>query len=109
MRVGRAWGFRQTYYDYLEHRSTPETFAPFDLSTPELHRLPVYSQLDMGIAYSREVGRAGLQFRLLLLNLTDRNNVIDWALQRDPVTGELSKRNRSAVPFFPSLSARVSL
>ncbi|MCH8962454.1 MAG: carboxypeptidase-like regulatory domain-containing protein, partial [Bacteroidetes bacterium] len=46
--AGRAWGFRQAYYDYLEPNPDTRLFDPFDLSDPEAHRLPLFSQWDVG-------------------------------------------------------------
>lgn len=106
---GRSWGFRQAYYDYLEPGTLAHAFSPFDLSDPAAHRLPVFSQWDVGLAYAREVAGVGLQARLAVINLLDRDNVNDWSLRYEETTGSYVRQPRYAAPFIPSLSLRVSL
>ena len=106
--AGRAWGFRQAYYDYLEPNPNTRLFAPFDLSDPEAHRLPFYSQWDLGVAYSRAIAGLGVQARLNLINVLDRRNVRDWSLQYDEVSATYVRSARRSTPFIPSLSLRLT-
>ena len=106
--ASRAWGFRQAYYDYLEPNPDTRLFAPFDLSDPEAHRLPFYSQWDLGVAYSRAIAGLGVQARLNLINVLDRRNVRDWSLQYDEVSATYVRSARRSTPFMPSLSLRVT-
>ncbi len=105
---GRSWGFRKAYYDYLEPNPNTPLFAPFDLSDPEAHRLPAFSQWDVGVAYSREIAGLGLQARLNLLNVLDRRNVRDWSLRYDEAGGAFVRSVRRSTPFIPTLSLRVT-
>ncbi|HMB90500.1 MAG TPA: hypothetical protein VKP65_06615, partial [Rhodothermales bacterium] len=106
---GRSWGFRQAYYDYLEPGTLAQSFPPFDLSDPAAHRLPVFSQWDVGLAYAREIAGVGLQVRLAIINLMDRDNVNDWSLRYEEATDNYLRQPRHAAPFIPSFSLRVSL
>ena len=106
--AGRAWGFRQAYYDYLEPNSNTQFFAPYDLSDPEAHRLPFFSQWDVGVAYSRTVGGLGFQARLNLINVLGRRNVRDWNLLYEETTTAYVRTARHATPFIPSLSLRMT-
>ena len=103
--AGRSWGFRQAYYDYLEPDPATRRFGPYDLADPVAHKLPVFSQVDAGIAYSRTVGAFRTQARLQVLNLLDRRNVRDWSLLL--VDGVYRKAPREATPFLPALSLQL--
>lgn len=103
--VGRAWGFRQAYYDYLEPDPATRRFGPYDLSDPVAHKLPFFSQVDAGLAYSRAVGPFRTQARFQVLNLLDRHNVRDWGLLL--TDGVYRKIPREATPFLPALSFQV--
>lgn len=105
---GRAWGFRQAYYDYLEPYPDTRQFAPFNLSDPEAHRLPFFSQWDVGVAYTREIAGFGVQARLNLINVLDRRNVRDWSLRYDEARAAYVRSVRRSTPFIPSLSLRVA-
>ena len=106
--AGRAWGFRQAYYDYLEPNPNTQFFAPYDLSDPEAHRLPFFSQWDVGVAYSRNLKGLGLQARLNLINVLERRNVRDWNLVYAEAEAAYVRDARHATPFIPSLSLRVT-
>ncbi len=106
--VGRAWGFRQAYYDYLEPNLETPVFAPFDLSDPEAHRLPLFSQWDLGVAYSHRIAGLDVQARLNLINVLDRRNVRDWSLHYNDATATYVRSERRSTPFIPSLSLRVT-
>ncbi len=104
---GRVWGYRQSYYDYLE----PLGSAPFqdpDLSKPSDHRLPTFSQVDVSLAYSRRVLGATVLTRASVLNVLDRRNVRDWNLVRDPSSGSYAKSTRALMPVFPFVSIQVT-
>jgi hypothetical protein len=105
--AGRRWGFRQAYYDVLEPDPSSSYYPPFDLSDPASHRLPVFSQCDIGLAYTRSVGGISVQARASLINVWDRKNARDWTLSRDPETGLHVRRERQLTPFVPSLSLQV--
>ena len=106
--AGRAWGFRQAYYDYLEPNPETQVYGSFDLSDPEAHRLPFFSQWDVGVAYGRTVAGFGLQGRFNLINALGRRNVRDWSLLYDEATDTYTRQRRRATPFIPSLALRVT-
>ncbi len=104
---GRTWGFRQVYYDYFGHAETTRIHAPFDLGDPESHRRPPIYQLDVSMAYSQPLGSAMLQLRAEIINVLDRDNIIDWRLVRD---GDLwRKEARTLYPMMPAAAVRLSL
>ena len=105
---GRSWGFRQAYYDYLEPDPETRVFAGFDLSDPGAHRLPVFSQVDVGLAYARRLGPLRVQARLNLINALGRRNVTDWGLDADEASGQLQRTVRAATPFVPLFSLQVT-
>jgi hypothetical protein len=105
--AGRRWGFRQAYYDVLEPDLSSSYYPPFDLSDPSSHRLPVFSQWDVGVAYSRTLAGVRVQGRVSLLNILDRKNARDWTLVRDSESGLHVRRVREMRPFVPSLSLQI--
>ncbi len=99
--VGRTWGYRRAYYDYLE----PGGAGVF--SRPDAHRLPGYSEVGFGLAYTRRIGQTAVQGRLNVINLLGRRNVLEWTIQERPEDSEPTKVDRVAIPFYPSLSLRA--
>lgn len=104
---GRRWGFRQAYYDFLAPDLQTRRFPPYDLSNPAAHRLPATSRLDLGIAYTREVGSLRLKGRATLVNALDRDNVTGWGLRYVPSREQHARDPRRASPLTPSVSLRV--
>lgn len=133
---GRAWGFRQSYYDFLgayqnrliaasraEEPLDQTDFAVFSIDDilahilayqlhhPQDHRLPPIHQLDVSAAYTHRVGGVRIQTRIDLLNVFDRDNVADWRLAFDPEfynrRGLLKREERLLLPFTPSLALRL--
>jgi hypothetical protein len=105
---GRRWGFRQAYYDFLEGGGRNTSFPPYDLTRPEDHRLPAFSQLDLGASFSTTVASADVQFRVMLVNVLGRKNVTDWSLVLVDGASLFETRPRLAASFIPSVSLRVS-
>lgn len=103
---GRAWGFRQAYYDYFGQDDAMRHHNGYDLGHPGDHLLPAYYQLDLGLAYTRTLGSAELQARLDVLNVLDRSNVLDWRLAYDD-DGSLHKVDRPSYPRLTMVSLRV--
>ena len=107
---GKAWGFRQSYYDFLgaygkqlldlleaprsdinttgfDLLSLPvvvEHIRAYRLEHPEEHRLPAVYQLDLSVAYTYTVRTARVQVRADAINVLGFNNVADWGLVSDP-------------------------
>jgi hypothetical protein len=105
---GRAWGFRQTYYDYFGHDDATRSHFPFDLGDPGAHVLPALYQLDLSASYTQSVGPAMLQVRAEVINVLDRDNVLDWRLVRDGAT-TWRKDARTLYPRIPALAMRLHL
>ena len=110
---GRAWAFRQSYYDYL---ATDPLLSPsygssgYDLRRPEDHTLPPFHQLDLAATYSMAVGPTICQLRLDLLNVLDRQNEADWTLLPDDEAGDGNEYRVSArtmLPRTPSFTLRM--
>ncbi len=110
---GRAWAFRQSYYDYL---ATDPYLLPsfgssgYDLRSPEDHLLPAFHQLDLGITYGLELGPTACQLRLDLLNALNRKNEADWTLQPDEDGGpghEYRIVPRRMLPRTPTMTLRL--
>ncbi len=97
---GRAWGFRQAYYDYLAQDAAVRYHPPYDLGRPDEHVLPAYYRLDLGLAYTRRLGRFEVQGRLEVLNALDHANVLDWRL----VYGEDGTPRREARHAYPRMT-----
>jgi hypothetical protein len=81
---GRAWGFRDAYYDLLTTHDALTSTPPYDLSDPGAHVLPPLYRLDLGLAYARTVGGVTLRAEATVFNVLDRANVFDWSLAPAP-------------------------
>jgi len=106
---GRAWAFRQSYYDFMiPHNLTHAGNHIF--TEPENDQLRPFHQLDTSVIFRPEVGFANLELRLNLINLLNRRNHIDWNLI--PVTGspepDYQIIERRLPGFTPSISAKIS-
>lgn len=106
---GRTWGYRQAYYDFLVPDPASVAFGAVDLSDPEAHRLPAKTQLDLGMAYRRDVGRFVTEVRVSLVNVAGRRNVTDWSLRYDESEHRYVQEPRRGVPFLPVVSLRVTM
>ena len=78
---GRAWGFRQAYYDYLWVKGIRTIGGQFDFGSPEDDRLPAFHQLDLSLRYRPSLGSLRVDVHLDLINVLNRRNVIDWSLK----------------------------
>lgn len=101
--AGRAWGFRKAYYDYLQFRGSGYSFL-----TPEEDRLNPFHQLDLSLVFKPSLGFSELEVRLDLVNILNRNNVIDWSLQPSPTGDEYEILKRAMPGFTPSISIQLN-
>ncbi|MEM1043105.1 MAG: carboxypeptidase regulatory-like domain-containing protein [Bacteroidota bacterium] len=78
--LGRSWGYRGAYYDYLPAASglVAEEFRD-TLGAPEQDRLPAALRLDLGVYLARRVGPAWVRLDLGLLDALDGGDVYDWS------------------------------
>lgn len=104
---GRAWAYRQAYYDYLAAHAAPGQYDPFDLTNPSNDKLPAYYQIDAGIAYEQPIRGVSIQLRADVLNLLNRRNEVDWSLFRDTTSGTLQRVERTLPGITTALSLRV--
>ncbi len=102
----RSWAFRQSYYDYLEPEIANRLFGDVDLSKPQRHILPAFSQLDIGAGITFKAGGMDIDLRGNITNLFGRDNVRDWSLV-DTGSESYMRAARLATPFLPSLSLSV--
>lgn len=105
---GRAWAFRQGYYDYLAAHHEGATFGMYRIDTPERDRPGALLQVDLGVGYERTLGLGSVQLGLELQNVLDRRNVIDWSLVPDG-EGAFVTLARTLPGITPALSLRVTL
>ncbi len=107
---GRKWAFRQSYYNFLQYRST-EIPSEFSFNSPENDTLSPFQQVDLSFIYQPTIGKADLELRLELLNILNRKNTLEKYLQ--PVQQEGGQRryevrNRNLPGFHPSVSLEVT-
>jgi outer membrane receptor protein involved in Fe transport len=104
---GRAWAYRQAYYDNLAAHAQPGQYDPFDLANPSKDRLPPYIQVDTGIAFEHPIAGASVQIRANVLNVFDKKNVVDWSLFRSGDQGGLQNTERRMPGITTVLTFRV--
>jgi CarboxypepD_reg-like domain len=104
--LGRTWGYRRAYYDYLEPARITSAEG-IDFSHPDRHRLPGFSQMDLGLAYAHRIRRVEWQGRFNVINLLGRRNVLEWTLRERPLASVPVRGERMAFPFYPSFSLRA--
>ncbi|MEM8556835.1 MAG: carboxypeptidase-like regulatory domain-containing protein [Bacteroidota bacterium] len=80
--LGRAWGFRQAYYDFFED----EPLGPFQFDAPASDDVPAHHELDLGVSLTRAFsprafGTPTVALRIDVRNVFDRANVLDWSLE----------------------------
>lgn len=109
--AGRAWAFRQAYYDFLMMHNV-HGIDRFNFTSPEDDRLPAFSQFDLSVIFTQNIGITQLQTRLDLVNVLNRRNVIDRGVHAHAMhadgTQELSVYDRRLPGFSPSLSVQFS-
>ncbi len=77
---GRSWALRRAYYDFLAQTRPDVAIGRFRLDRPGTQRLETYTRLDLGVTAGREIGALGVELRLAAMNVLDRANQFDWAL-----------------------------
>ncbi|MBX2820521.1 MAG: TonB-dependent receptor [Rhodothermaceae bacterium] len=104
---GRTWGFRQTYYDYLAAHNGATAYEPFVLNNPSDDKLPPIYQVDAGVSYERAFKDVRVQLRADVLNVLNRDNVVDWSLVNTTNTESFEKIERIMPGITTALSLRV--
>lgn len=107
---GRAWAFRDSYYNYLQMQQQSQ--YEFDFSSPDDDHLPRFSQLDLSLLYRPEIGSAKLVLRLDFINILNRRNAMDHRLSpvfSESVVSGYDITRRTLPGFYPKFSLRVSL
>lgn len=123
---GRPWGYRKAYYDYLAparctegSACAPTRFATASLSSSVLDEVPAETfadpgddvlpplvRVDAGLSYGRTWGSVHLQARVDLLNLLDRDNVVEWRYRSRP-DGRFERFARTLPGRYPVVSLRI--
>lgn len=108
---GRAWGFRQAYYNYLFYEGSDQ-FGKYSFAHPGDDRLEPFHQLDVSFIYKPSFDFMDLELRLDLVNVLNRHNPIDWSLR--PVQNqdlssntEYTIKKRTMPGFNPSISVQL--
>lgn len=108
----RKWGFRQAYYDYLANYPIPSyNIGETNFRQPETHDLGPLYQLDVGLAYTHDLGFAAVQLRADVLNVLNRKNIADWGARQvedENGTIRIEKQPRTLLPRMPSLAVRLT-
>lgn len=78
---GRRWGYRRAYYAYLTPPDLGEAWDEIRLDRPGTHVLPPLYRLDTGVTIAQSWAGVDVKGRVGIVNLLDRDNVADWALQ----------------------------
>ena len=107
--IGRAWGYRLSYYNYLPLDTENTHIDDLHLTDPEAQSLPDVVRLDLGISYSQSVLNYDLVARLSALNLLNRKNTIDWMLQETASEEGTSIQARSSLPQLFLFSLQVTM
>ncbi|MCU0633591.1 MAG: carboxypeptidase-like regulatory domain-containing protein [Gemmatimonadaceae bacterium] len=104
---GRPWGLRQAYYDLLSVHSLG---AGLPIGDPSAIRRPALIDTDLGVSWTRPIGRWRTEIGGAVQNLLDRANVLDFALrQHSATTPGVYERDARLLPGRQFLlSMRVS-
>jgi len=99
---GRAWAFRQSYYNFLLFQDLEE----FSFANPENDKLKPFQQVDLHFIYQPSIGGTGLEFRVELINILNRRNTIDQSLlpTQNNEGERFEIRERTLPGFYPSAS-----
>ncbi|MEL6772441.1 MAG: carboxypeptidase regulatory-like domain-containing protein [Bacteroidota bacterium] len=78
--LGRTWGYRSAYYDYLPDVSSPLLDAGFraELDEPDAARLPADVRVDLGVYAEHALGPTQLRLDVGVTDVLDRTNAYDW-------------------------------
>lgn len=106
--LGRAWGFRQAYYNYLFYQNS-DSIGNYSFANPENDRLSPFHQFDFSFVYKPALRVVDLELRLDLINLLNRRNTIDWSLQPEDGSGEYQIKDRTMPGFTPSISIELGI
>jgi len=114
---GRVWGYRQAYYDFMVMHNR-SLYGTYRLDRPEDDRLSAFSQLDAGVHYQQRVGGGVIRLKLDLINVLNRDNMLDYGLVpassagTDGSSGESErsfvKHARTLPGFNPAVSVQLS-
>jgi len=108
--LGRSWGYRLSYYNYLPLISSTDEIGALNLDDPESHTLPAFVQIDAGLTAKVSTPTYDLSLRLSVLNVMDRENVVDWMLQDPRALASLgnTRIERKALPRLLLVSLQFS-
>ncbi len=108
---GRAWAYRQSYYNFIQPIGGDQ-LTGLNLNSPDNDELPPFQQIDLTVIYQPKLKSADLEFRLELINLLNRRNSIEKYLLPIPGDNETTLfevRERLLPGFYPSVSLQIKL
>jgi len=106
---GRAWAYRQSYYNYLR-TADAASLTGLLFNSPGDDQLSSFQQVDVSFIYQPKIGAADMEFRLELINLLNRRNSIEKYLLPIVNDGEVTgyqTENRMLPGFYPSMSVQM--
>lgn len=106
---GRSWGFRQSYYNYLQFQDAGQ-IPGYSFDNPADDKPGSFQQVDLSFIYQPAIGVAEMDIRLELINVFNRMNVLEQSLIplfQDNEIIEYEIRNRYMPGFYPSASIQV--
>jgi|GEM_PF-3592611 len=101
----RGWAYRQAYYTNLAYEDN-NWAGRFD--SPQSDKLGTYSQLDIGVNWSRRFSSSNWSISAELQNLLGTGNVYDRGLRSASGNGMINTYSRSIGHIQPGVSVQVS-
>ncbi len=106
---GRSWAYNQAYYDYLPINDNRSQYGSVNFNSPSNDTLSPYHQLDVGFSWSQNLNGSKMQLRLDLVNLLDRQNILEKRLlpeQSMQGTLQYATQQKTLPGFTPSIGIR---
>ena len=101
---GRPWALRQAYYDLFGaapmNRGLP-------IGMPGATTRPALVDVDLGLSYTRQLGRSQVEVGASLTNALNRSNVLDFGLRREAEGEGYALVQRFLPGRQPALTVRV--
>lgn len=110
--LGRTWGYRMSYYNYLPLIAPSAEISSLGLDAPDEHRPGAFHRVDIGLGADLPLPRVDLSVHASILNIFDTANVVDWMLPGSTSDGQApgndQRVDRLAMPRLALLSIMAS-
>ena len=110
--LGRTWGYRMSYYNYLPLIASSEDIEALSLDRPDRHRPGAFHRVDLGLGSDMSISSLDIHFHTSILNVFDASNVVDWMLPGVSENGDESaashRLDRLAMPRLLLVSMTVT-